>query len=368
MLFVVCAPGLPPVTAEEARALGLPGGTVPGGLEIDGDLPEAMRLNLWLRTASRVLLRVGEPFRATAFPELVRKAGELPWERFVRKGSSVAFRVTCRKSRLYHSDAVAERLHAALQARTGYSAPLAKAEDEEGPSDAQLFLARFERDVCTVSVDTSGALLHQRGWRGPQAKAPLRETLAAALLLASGYRGDEPVCDPLCGSGTIPIEAALISMRRAPGIARPFAFQRWPEFSARQWEHLVSEARKHERPAQRIEASDQDARAVAAASENAARAGVAIEVVQRRLADLPPDPGSGLLASNPPYGIRIAADVRGTLQELGEAARKRPGWRLAVVAPNPTAAAASELQLTPLLRTQNGGIPVQVLASKTPRR
>jgi len=364
MLFVVCAPGLPAVTAEEARALGLPGRTLPGGVEIDGNLPEAMRLNLWLRTASRVLLRFGEPFRATAFPELVRKAGELPWERFARRGTSVAFRVTCRKSRLYHSDAVAERLHAALQARTGYPVPLARVEGEEDPTDAQLFLARFERDVCTVSVDTSGALLHQRGWRGPQAKAPLRETLAAALLLAAGYRGDERVCDPLCGSGTIAIEAALISMHRAPGIGRAFAFQKWPEFSARQWEHLISEARKHEQPALRIEASDQDAGAVAAARENAARAGVTIDVVQRRLADLPSDSGSGLLASNPPYGMRIATDVRRTFLELGEVARKRPGWRLAIVAPKPTAAAASELQLASILRTQNGGIPVELLVSR----
>src|SRR5438552_6482368 len=259
MLFAVCAPGLPPVTAEEVRALGLQGRALPGGVEVPGDLPEAMRLNLWLRTASRVLLRLGEPFRATAFPELVRKASALPWERFVRKGGGVAFRVTCRKSRLYHSGAVAERLHTALESRTRFPVPLADESGEEVPADAQLFLARFEHDVCTVSVDSSGALLHRRGWRGPQAKAPLRETLAAALLLGAGFTGEEPLCDPLCGSGTIGIEAALIAMRRAPGIARAFAFQRWPEVSARQWEHLTVKARKQERPlAVPIESSDQD--------------------------------------------------------------------------------------------------------------
>src|SRR3954451_24030151 len=219
MLFVVCAPGLPPVTAEEARALGLPGRTLPGGVEIQGELAEAMRLNLWLRTASRVLLRLGEPFRATTFKDLVRKASALPWERFLRKGVHAGFRVTCRKSRLYHSGAVAERLHGALEARTKF--PVARVEiAEEEPGAAQLFLARLERDVCTVSVDCSGALLHQRGYRGPQAKAPLRETLAAALLLAAGFRGEEALCDPFCGSGTIPIEAALIALRRAPATGR----------------------------------------------------------------------------------------------------------------------------------------------------
>ena len=367
MLFAVCAPGLPPVTAEEVRALGLQGRALPGGVEVPGDLPEAMRLNLWLRTASRVLLRLGEPFRATAFPELVRKASVLPWERFVRKGIRVAFRVTCRKSRLYHSGAVAERLHAALEAQVGFPVPLAKAEGDNAPEDAQLFLARFERDVCTVSADTSGVLLHQRGWRGPQAKAPLRETLAAALLLAAGFRGDESFCDPLCGSGTIAIEAALIAMRRAPGAGRKFAFQRWPGFSARQWEHLISDARKQERPLSiLIEASDQDARAVAAAKENAARAGASMVIVQRRLFQLPADPGTGLLACNPPYGVRIGADVKGMLRELGDAAKGRPRWRLAMVAGDAAAAGARELGLAAVLRTQNGGIPVEVLVSSRP--
>jgi putative N6-adenine-specific DNA methylase len=311
-----------------------------------------------------VLLRVGEPFRATAFPELVRKAGELPWERFVRNGTSVAFRVTCRKSRLYHSDAVAERLHAALEARTGYPVQLARVESDEDPSDAQLFLARFERDVCTVSVDTSGALLHQRGWRGPQGKAPLRETLAAAMLLATGFRGDEPVCDPLCGSGTIAIEAALIAMRRAPGVRRAFAFQRWPRFSARQWEHLLAEARKQERAlVVRVEASDQDAGAVAAARANAARAGVEIDVVQRRLSDVPPDSGTGLLASNLPYGKRIGADLRRLFHDLGESAQRRSGWRVAAIVAQQGSAAASAIGLAPVLQTLNGGIPVGVFAS-----
>src|SRR2546422_6925116 len=115
MLFVVCAPGLEPVLASEMRALGLPGRALAGGVETEGDLREAMRLNLWLRTASRVLIRLGEPSRVTTFAELVRQASALPWERFLRKGGRVAFRVTCRKSRLYHSGAVAERLHAALE-------------------------------------------------------------------------------------------------------------------------------------------------------------------------------------------------------------------------------------------------------------
>ena len=375
MLFAVCAPGLEPVLASEMRALGPPGRTLAGGVETEGDLREAMRLNLWLRTASRVLLRIGEPFRATTFAELVRKASAMPWERFLRKEAHVAFRVTCHKSRLYHSGAVAERLHTALESRTRFPVPLADGSGEEVPADSQLFLARFEHDVCTVSVDSSGALLHRRGWRGPQAKAPLRETLAAALLLGAGFTGEEPLCDPLCGSGTIAIEAALIAMRRAPGIARAFAFQRWPEFSARQWEHLTVSARKQERPLPaRIEASDQEAGAVAATSENASRAGVEIAAIQRRLADLPPDPGGGLIACNAPYGVRIAADQHAVFTELAETARRRPAWRVAIVTIRVRAAslgntirmvspARSGLRLATVLRTKSGGIPIEMLVS-----
>lgn len=364
MLFAVCAPGLEPVLASEMRTLGLSGRALAGGVEVAGGLPEAMRLNLWLRTASRVLLRLGEPFRATTFPELVRKASALPWERYLHKRASADFRVTCRKSRLYHSGAVAERLHAALEARTGFPVPRAESPRDDEPSDAQLFLARFDQDVCTVSVDSSGALLHQRGWRGPQAKAPLRETLAAALLLGAGYGGEEPLCDPLCGSGTIAIEGGLIAMRRAPGIARKFVFERWPEFSARQWEHLTVAALKQQRPLTvRIEASDQDAGAVEAATENASRAGLEIEVAQRRLEDLPPDGGRGLIACNLPYGVRIEADARGLASRLGEAARRRPAWRVALVKAQANAAAPA-LPLAALLRTKSGGIPIEMLVSR----
>src|SRR5256885_6448755 len=144
MLFAVCAPGLEPVLASEMRALGLPGRALAGGVEVAGGLSEAMRLNLWLRTASRVLLRIGDPFRATTFPELVRKASALPWERVLRKGTRAAFRVTCRKSRLYHSGAVAQRLHVALEAKAGFPVSRVEGAGEEAPADAQLLFARFD--------------------------------------------------------------------------------------------------------------------------------------------------------------------------------------------------------------------------------
>jgi 23S rRNA G2445 N2-methylase RlmL len=348
-IFAVCAPGLEPVLLAEVQALGLSGRSVAGGVELDGGAADVARLNLWLRTASRVLVRLGE-VKATAFPELVRKASALPWEQFVQNAAQL--RVTCRKSRLYHSGAVAERLHAAMEARTGRKIALQESDEErDGP---QLFVARFDHDVCTVSADSSGALLHQRGYRGPQAKAPLRETLAAALLLAAGWRGETPLCDPLCGSGTLAIEGALIAMRRAPGVKREFAFQKWKGFALPRPEDARALATS-------IEASDQDAGAVAAARENAARAGVTLVVTQRQLAQLPPDSGRGLIACNPPYGVRVGGDTRQVFRELGDAARRRPGWSVAAVVADERAAQAAGLPWKRLLKTQNGGIPVQFL-------
>ena len=349
MLFAVCAPGLEPVLLGEIQALGLSGHAVAGGVEVPAG--DVARLNLWLRTASRVLVRLGDGFRATAFPELVRKASALPWEKYARPGSPVALRVTCRKSRLYHSGAVAQRLRAALEARLGTPSG-------DTLAGGQLFVARLDHDVCTVSADSSGVLLHQRGYRGPQAKAPLRETLAAALLLAARWDPATPLCDPLCGSGTIAIEAALIAARRAPGLNRSFSFEKWPGFDVRPFQDLRAAARAGERPlAARIEASDQDAGAIAAARENAARADVSgIEIVQRQLSALPADDSPGLIACNPPYGVRIGSDVRRVFRDLAEAMRRRPRWRAAAVIADPPSAAA--LRWSRLLRTQNGGIPV----------
>ncbi|MFL5409417.1 MAG: class I SAM-dependent RNA methyltransferase [Myxococcales bacterium] len=354
-LFVVCAPGLTKVLSGE---MGAP--ATAGGVEIEGDLREAARLNLTLRTATRVLLRLGE-LRATTFAELVKKAQKLPFDLCLRKGDPVALRVACHKSRLYHSGAVAQRLREAIGERLGKPPPEATAnEDEADPP--QLLLARFDRDVCTVSADTSGALLHRRGYRLSQAHAPLRETLAAAMLLAAGYDGSAPVLDPLCGSGTIAIEAALIARRRAPGIARSFALERWPGFDAAMLGKLRDEARAREieKEPHPVAASDADPAAVRAARENAKRAGVDLRIEERPLREVRLDPGAGLIVTNPPYGVRVSADLIRLYSELGDLVR-RSGYRLAVLAADRRTAAASKLRLETAFRTQNGGIGVELL-------
>ena len=364
-LFAVCAPGLEPVLEAELTALGMRARSVPGGAELEGDARDVERLNLWLRTASRVLVRLGQ-VKATSFAELVRKARTLPFETVTRRGEPVAIRVTCHKSRLYHSGAVAQRLRESLQERLGGTVPQVD-DDEEAAQPAQLLLARFDHDVCTVSADSSGALLHRRGYRLAQSQAPLRETLAAAVLRAAGYTGAEPLLDPLCGSATIPIEAALIARRRAPGLTRDFAFQRWPGHDAQRFAALRAQARDQElsRAPAAIAGSDADAAAVAAARENAQRAGVAEDV---RLDEAllreayPAAAGPGLIATNPPYGVRVRGDLPGLYRELGDLAR-RSGYRVAALIADRRVAQRSGLAWKPLLRTQNGGLKVELLAT-----
>jgi putative N6-adenine-specific DNA methylase len=356
-LFVVCAPGLEKVLSREMGA-----GSSAGGVEKEGDLREAARLNLTLRTATRVLLRLGE-LRATTFAELVRKAQKLPFDLCLRKGDPVALRVACHKSRLYHSGAVAERLREAIGERLGKPPPEATASEDDA-EPPQLLLARFDHDLCTVSADTSGALLHRRGYRLAQAHAPLRETLASAMLLAAGYDGSAPLLDPLCGSGTIAIEAALIARRRAPGIARSFALERWPGFDAAILERLRDEVRSREieKDPHPIAASDADPAAVRAARENAQRAQVDLRIEERPLRDVRLDPGKGLIVTNPPYGVRVSADLARLYADLGDLAR-RSGRRLAVLAADRRIAAAARLRFETAFRTQNGGIRVELLTS-----
>ena len=339
-----------------------------------------MRANLWSRVASRVIVRAAR-FHARTFAELERHGRRIEWERFVGAGGAVAFRVTSKKSRLYHTEAIAERLAGAIGHRLGVPARWAAADrgvatDEAGdddeqiaPSDGQLFVVRVARDLVTVSADSSGALLHRRGYRQAVAKAPLRETLAAALLLAADWRGDVPLVDPMCGSGTIAIEAALIARRIAPGLRREFAFGRWPIAEPAAWQSEL--ARAAERVLTRapvpIVASDRDAGAVAATIANAERAGVATDIeaaIRPVSAMAAPSAPTGLVAVNPPYGMRIgeAGPVRDLYAALGRTVRRvYPGWRLALISPDPRLDRQVGIVLEERVKSSNGGIPIRLM-------
>ncbi|MEJ7811151.1 MAG: hypothetical protein WKG32_12130, partial [Gemmatimonadaceae bacterium] len=365
-LFAATAPGLEPLAAAELRALGIEARVEPGGASFSGTIEDVYRANLWLRTASRVIARVGE-FNARALGELERRARQQPWERFLTPGAPLQLRVTCKKSRLYHTGAVAERVAEAIEARIGGAVEAraaapdeAEGEDDAGGAATPLVIVRFLRDVCTLSVDSSGDLLHLRGYRLATAKAPMRETLAAGLLMASGWDTAAPLLDPMCGAGTIVIEAVLMARRIAPGLLRDrsdgsppaFAFAGWPEFDARRWRARAGDARGralHAAPA-RIAGSDRDAGAIAAAVSNAERAGVAadVELSVRSLSGIEPGPTPGWLVTNPPYGVRVGERdrLRNLYAQLGNVARRRcVGWTVALLSADEQLARATGMRL-----------------------
>ena len=282
--------GLLPATGRESGDIGdLKRGSVEsittGGVTFKGDLSALTLANLHLRTASRILARLGNFFHATSFTELQKRASRLPWERFITPGQPISLRVTCHKSKLYHSEAVLKSIATALEERLGQPSPLVKTGSLVDGHPPQLIVVRLFEDKCTVSVDSSGELLHKRGYRQAVAKAPLRETLAAALLMASGWDRTSALLDPFCGSGTIPIEAAMMAHHIPPGLNRHFAFMDWPEYdgavfpvpeSAATKLNQSSTIKNNSGQAQipTIQASDRDAGAIKMANENAERAGV----------------------------------------------------------------------------------------------
>lgn len=374
-LFTVTAPGLETLTARELHALGADARvTGAGGVAWKGTRHALYDANLRLRTASRIIVRVAR-FHASSFHELERRAKRVPWERFVRDHEAARFRVTCHKSALYHSDAVAQRLAESVTRATGASAVAGTRTDDDDaePADAadraeQLFIVRVDHDTVTVSADSSGALLHRRGYRLATAKAPLRETIAAAMLLGSGWRPEQPLVDPMCGSGTIPIEAALLSRRMAPGRARSFRCEAWPDADGRAWESVRERAHSEElasAPAP-IVASDRDAGAAEATRANAARAGIDddVRVEQRPLSAIELDPTTGgWVITNPPYGIRVGTDVRNLYSKLGAVIRAAPAWRLGMLSAAPALDRQLRLSLERVFDTRNGGIPVHFVRS-----
>jgi putative N6-adenine-specific DNA methylase len=378
--YAVVAPGLEQLAAAELRAIGIePGEIEPGGVAFAADDTGLFDANLRLRTVSRVIVRVAE-FRATAFHELEKLARTVRWDELVAPGAPVRLRVTCRKSRLYHSDGVAQRVGDAIIRRvSGVTIAGAKREaDDDSDGDttepgAQLFLVRFVKDVCTISIDSSGELLHRRGYRLATAKAPLRETLAAAMLLAVGYDGSVPLVDPMCGAGTIAIEAALIARRIAPGLSRAFACERWPRAPVKQFaaQRAMAKAERLPHAAAPIVGSDRDAGGAAAALANAGRAGVAgdIEIRRGALSGIMPPAGPGLLLTNPPYGVRASSgsEVRNLYAQLGNVARaKCAGWTVALLSADRAMDAQLKLPLREALKFKNGGIPVRLMRGDVP--
>jgi putative N6-adenine-specific DNA methylase len=360
-IFLATAPGLESALCAEVGGKGFKRPKeVAGGVIIKGGWPEVWRANLWIRGAGRVLARL-DTFPVLHLAELERRARRVQWGSVLRPDMPFRVEATCAKSRIYHSGAAAERIENAI--RETLKAP-------SSPDADVLIMARIERDICTVSVDTSGDLLHKRGYKQSVAKAPMRETLASLFLRQCGYDGSEPVYDPMCGSGTFVIEAAEIAARLNPGRSRVFAFEKFANFDAAAWQHMrnVKSAR---RPTVRFYGSDRDAGAIRMSRANAARAGVAeyTEFRTSAIGDIvAPIEVPGLVIVNPPYGARLGDKKK--LFPLYRALGQRlmagfTGWRVGIIATDAALAHATGLPFLPAaVPVQHGGLRVTLYQTK----
>ena len=371
--FAVVAPGAEQASAQEARrVLGTDVTEVPGGLQLKGPLALGMHANLALRVPTRLLLRLGQA-RAREFGKLRHQLARLPWEQVLPAGVPVRVSASASHCRLYHTGAIDETVRAAIGDRTGQAPEKAAtpSASDDASGAAPLVLVRGIDDVWTVSVDSSGERLNRRGWRTEAGEAPLRETLAATLLELAGWTPGQALLDPMCGAGTIPIEAATAALGLAPGRGRAFAFERWPAFAQAggdDWAALRerAEADRRDSLAAPIVASDRSAEAVATARANAERAGVAAHVTfaERALGEVTAPAATGLFVANPPYGGRLGArrDLPALYREMGTVLRSRfAGWRAAVVVPDARLASAFRLPVTGSHRLFHGGLSVHLL-------
>ncbi len=342
-IFLVATPGLEATLCEEALGVGFAGARlVPGGVAFEGTWPDVWRANLVLRGATRVLARIAS-FRAMHLAQLDKRARKLPWGSFLRSDLPVAVEATCRKSKIYHAGAAAQRVATALREELG-----ATVVDK---ADVTVML-RIEDDLATLSLDTSGEALYRRGHKEAVNSAPMRETLAAMFLRQCGYRGTEAVLDPMCGSGTFVIEAAEIAAGLLPGRDRHFAFEQLAGFDAGAWQ-AMRQGPPARPPDYGYFGSDADRGAVEMSRDNAARAGLSA-MTSFSVADVGdlkrPDGPPGLVICNPPYGIRLddKRALGAVYARLGRTLRERfSGWRVGIVTSDKNLAHATGLTFEP---------------------
>ena len=365
--FAILSPGAEEIAARETTRL--PGvmnvKAVPGGVEFRGPLEVGMRANLHLRLPTRILLRLGQA-RAREFGKLRHQLAHLPWEAVISGGAPLRITASASHCRLYHTGAIDETVRAAIGDRVGTAPAKANANSRDAP----LVLVRGVDDTWTISVDSSGERLHRRGWRTEGGDAPLRETLASALLAFCEWAPGQALVDPMCGAGTIPIEACAEALGIAPGLGRAFAFETWPGLPTEhaRWQDIRGQAECARRDilSAPIVASDRNSEAVATTRRNAARAGVAahLQVLERPLAQVEPPAQSGLFIANPPYGERLGRrhEIPALYREIGRVLRFRfGGWRAGIVVPDARLASAFRLPVVASHPLGHGGLRVTLL-------
>jgi putative N6-adenine-specific DNA methylase len=349
IFFAATSPGLEDVCVKELESLSLRPEEitqVDGGVEFKGRLQHCYLANLNLRTANRILMHIKE-FRASNFRQLSNKLDDLPWELFLLKDTYPRIEVSSIKSRLYHKAAIAERIHISLENHFRDIDPVE--EQKESQQIPQNLFVRVVDDRFQISIDSSGELLYKRGIKRHGGRAPMRETMAAAALMLAGYDINEPLIDPMCGTGTFSIEAAMIALNIPPGLKRDFAFMAWPSYRPAMWTHMKKQAEKliDDSASPMILASDKDRKMCSTIRKNLEQGGFSgvVKVVNKdfkglSLTDISedlPEGKKGLIILNPPYGMRIGtkAKSRKLLDEIFEKLENDfKGWKLALFVPH----------------------------------
>ena len=301
-----------------------------GKVTFRGDISAICRANIFLRTTERILLKVGK-FKATSFEELFEKTKQLPWEKFITEnGKFWVAKATSIKSKLFSPSDIQSIMKKAMVERMKQ-----KYKKDWFPEDGAEFPVRVTilKDEVTVGLDTSGASLHKRGYRLKMGKAPITETLAAALTMLTPWNKDRILVDPFCGSGTIPIEAAMIGANIAPGMNRSFTAEEWTHIIPKKaWYQAIEEANDNIREDVQlsIQGYDMDGDIIKVARENARNAGVEeyIHFQQRPMQELRHPKKYGFIITNPPYGERLEdkADMPKLYKEIGETFGALDSW------------------------------------------
>lgn len=361
--FAPCAPDFEDVLEGEIAALPevTVRGSERGGVTFSGPLDTVYHANLRLRTAHRVLLRIDD-FLAQSYPALFDRVSRVPWELYLGFNPPYSLRISAKTSRLRHHKNIAETIHAAVR-KAVEPLGLMPEVQEDAPLTVQV---RFFEDRCVLSLDTSGEHLHKRGYRTHITAAPLRETLAASVLLASEVGRYARVVDPFCGAGTLLLEAASITKNTPPGRQRSFAFEHLPSFQSSKWERFKREADERIRVIDTLFiGNDLDPKAIEAARVNAVKASLA-EVVTFQTGDafavrLPAHDGASLVVGNLPYGARLGSERAAAELSAAWAEHLRnhyAGWAFAFIVPDTARLGRSGLELQSVRAFKNGGLNV----------
>ena len=359
-IFITCVPGLEDELLNEIQELGCKNTKLKsGGVEVVGGWHDVWRTNYYLRGATKVLVRFAS-FRAVHLSQLDKRSHKLDWGKLLQFRKPFKVETVCRKSKIYHSKAASQRISKAISD---------KLDAKEDPNSMIMVKARIASDLCTISLDSSGEGLHKRGYKTATGKAPIRETLAALFLRKMKFNGSQVVYDPMCGSGTIVIEAAEIALGLPAGRQRNFAFMELPSFKKNEYKELTKVEPKKNKL--KFYGSDRDTGAILNSIKNAKKANVET-ICQFETSSIsgatPPTQEPGIVLVNPPYGKRVGnrKNLFALYRSLGQTlSEKFDGWKVGIISSDPGLAKATGLKFLDISNpVDNGGIKVQLYETK----